>query len=226
MVEIGTEELPPKALATLSEAFTQGIDEQLTQFGLSRDRIKSYATPRRLAVLVERLDTAQADKETERRGPALQAAYDAEGIPTKAAEGFARSCGVAVADLEESQTAKGAWLVYRQTEPGRPTRELLPEIVEKSLARLPIPKRMRWGSGNEEFVRPVHWVVLLFGEDVVPGQNHGSGDRQDYSGSSFPPSGTDRHRPTGPITAGLLKQSGHVIADLTERKALIEQSSQ
>ena len=221
LIEIGTEELPPKALSTLAEAFTQGIDAQLTQLGLNRTTIKSFATPRRLAVLVESLDSAQPDKETERRGPALQAAFNADGTPSKAAQGFARSCGVSVSELEESQTAKGAWLVYRKTEPGRPSLELIPEVIEKSLADLPIPKRMRWGSGNEEFVRPVHWVVILFGDRIVPAKIMGLTAGNTTRGHRF-------HHPD-PITIErpadylrILKQTGNVIADPLERKTLIE----
>ena len=221
LIEIGTEELPPKALADLAEAFAQGIDTQLAQLGLHRTAIRSYATPRRLAVLVEHLDIAQADKEIERRGPALQAAFDAEGKPSKAAEGFARSCGVSVEELEESQTAKGAWLVFRQIEPGRPTQDLIPQVVEKSLADLPIPKRMRWGSGSEEFVRPVHWVLLLFGEQIIAATIMGLAAGNTTHGHRFHhPEPINLTRPNEYL--GLLKTPGHVIADPQERKAMIE----
>jgi len=224
LIEIGTEELPPKALTKLSEAFTQGIDSQLIQLGLNRTAIRSFATPRRLAVLVECLDSAQPDKEIERRGPALQAAFDSDGNPSKAAEGFARSCGVSVADLEESQTAKGAWLVYRKTEPGQPTQALIPAVIEKSLADLPIPKRMRWGSGNEEFVRPVHWVVILFGDQIVPATIMGLTAGNTTRGHRF-------HHPDPIIIEhpadypDVLKQSGRVITDAQERKSLIERQA-
>jgi glycyl-tRNA synthetase beta chain len=220
LIEIGTEELPPKALRMLSEAFAHEVEIQLNQLDLQRGPISSFATPRRLAILVERLDSAQSNKEIERRGPALKAAFDTDNNPTKAAEGFARSCGVTVADLEVSQTAKGAWLVYRKIEPGRSTKELLPEIVNNSLARLPIPKRMRWGSGNEEFVRPVHWVVLLFGESIVPARILGQQSDRMTRGHRF-------HHPD-PIPIDhpsqyqkLLKSTGYVIADFAERRQLI-----
>ena len=167
LVEIGTEELPPKALAKLMQAFTRGIEEQLEQLGLARTSTSGYATPRRLAVMIRGLRTAQMDKRIERKGPALQAAFDTDGKPTRAAEGFARSCGVTVAELATQETDKGSWLIHRQTAPGRPTPALIPEVVENALAALPIPKRMRWGDRSEEFVRPVHWVLLLFGEEVI-----------------------------------------------------------
>ena len=167
LVEIGTEELPPKALAKLSKAFTHGIEEQLEQLGLARASTTGYATPRRLAVMIKGLQTAQQDKRIERKGPALSAAFDADGKPTRAAEGFARSCGVTVAALATQETDKGSWLVHRQNEPGRPTPALIPAVVEHALAALPIPKRMRWGDRTEEFVRPVHWVLLLFGDEVI-----------------------------------------------------------
>jgi glycyl-tRNA synthetase beta chain len=221
LIEIGTEELPPKALLNLSEAFTQGIDTQLAQLGLNRTTIRAYATPRRLAVLVERLDSTQADKEIERRGPSLKAAFDAEGKPSKAAEGFARSCGVAVSELEESQTAKGAWLVYRQTQPGHPTQALIPAVVEKALADLPIPKRMRWGTGTDEFVRPVHWVVLLFGEQIIPAKIMGLVAGNATRGHRFHhPEPIPLLRPTDYLD--VLKKTGHVIADAQERKAMIQ----
>jgi len=221
LIEIGTEELPPKALSNLSEAFTQGVDTQLAQLGLHRTAVTSFATPRRLAILIESLDIAQADKEIERRGPALQAAFDAAGNPSKAAEGFARSCGVSVAELEESQTAKGAWLVFRQIEPGRPTQELIPQVVEKALADLPIPKRMRWGSGDEEFVRPVHWVVLLFGEQVIPAKIMGLDAGNTTRGHRFHhPDPIPLTRPTDyPV---LLQETGYVTAEFRQRRTIIE----
>jgi len=221
LIEIGTEELPPKALSSLSEAFSQAIDSQLAQLGLNRTSIRSFASPRRLAVLVEHLDDAQVDKEIERRGPALKAAFDANGNPSKAAEGFARSCGVSVSELEESQTTKGAWLVYRQTQPGGQTQELIPEIVEKALADLPIPKRMRWGSGTEEFVRPIHWIVLLFGEQTVPANIMGLPAGNTTRGHRFHhPNPIVIQRPSSYCSQ--LKESGYVIADSQERKQIIE----
>ncbi|MDQ7016165.1 MAG: glycine--tRNA ligase subunit beta [Gammaproteobacteria bacterium] len=167
LIEIGTEELPPKALQTLSEAFRDGFSASLKSHQLNFAQVSAYASPRRLALIVTGLAEKQADKAVERRGPALQAAFDAEGKPSKAASGFARSCGVDVADLEQMETKKGAWLVFRSLQQGQQTTALLATMIETALAALPIPKRMRWGAGEEEFVRPVHWVLLRFGAEVV-----------------------------------------------------------
>jgi len=158
LIEIGTEELPPKALLKLSNAFTSGITEGLRKAELDFGMVHDYATPRRLAVLIKDLDETQADKAVERRGPAVSAAFDDDGNPTKATEGFARSCGITPDQLETMETDKGAWLVYRSTQAGQPTAALIPEILTEALHKLPIPKRMRWGDLNAEFVRPVHWV--------------------------------------------------------------------
>ena len=170
LVEVGTEELPPKSLLALSQAFAANFEETLRQQSLGFRGLEAFATPRRLALLVNELDTHQADQETIRRGPSLQAAFDAEGSPTKAVQGFASSCGVTVDALQREETPKGAWVVYRQTRRGQSASRLVPQLVEQALAALPIPKRMRWGDGEEEFVRPVHWIVLLFGSDVVEGR--------------------------------------------------------
>jgi len=168
LIEIGTEELPPKALKKLSEAFGRGIENGLKAADLAHGKVSLFASPRRLAVLVSDLIEKQADKKIERRGPALLAAFDDEGCPSKAAEGFARSCGVAsVADLERMETDKGAWLVYRAEQPGQSTASLVPDLVTASLDKLPIPKRMRWADLDAQFVRPVQWLVLLFGDEVI-----------------------------------------------------------
>jgi glycyl-tRNA synthetase beta chain len=169
LVEIGTEELPPKALKTLSAAFTQGIEEGLKAAGLTYSNAVSFASPRRLAVRIEDLQTQQPDIAIEKRGPSKQAAYDKEGQPTRALLGFTQSLGIQPDQLEEMATPKGAWLVYRTTEAGQATRELLNDIVHQSLHKLPIPKRMRWGAQKVEFVRPLQWVVMLFGKEIVPG---------------------------------------------------------
>ena len=167
LVELGTEELPPKALRKLSDAFTSGIVTRLEQAGLKFGTHQSFAAPRRLALLIKDLETSQSDKASERRGPAVQAAYDASGNPTPAAQGFARSCGVEFSALETLETNKGAWLVHRSVEQGKPTSELLPAIVSATLDELPIPKRMRWGASRTDFVRPVQWLVMLLGDDVI-----------------------------------------------------------
>ena len=145
LIEIGAEELPPKALSSLALAFEQGIESGLEKAGLPGNNLRRFATPRRLAILVENLPIRQPDRRMERRGPAVSAAFGPDGKPSKAAEGFARSCGVAVADLQRQETDKGAWLVHIHLEPGAPTADLIPGIVVSALAGLPIPKRMRWG---------------------------------------------------------------------------------
>ena len=167
LVEIGTEELPPKALPTLSAAFTDGIAKGLSDAGLIPNEVVAYAAPRRLAVWVKGVAPQQADQIIEKRGPAIKGAFDAAGNPTKAALAFANSCGVEVTDLGKIETDKGAWLVFRQQQTGQATTALFPAMVEKSLAALPIPKRMRWGSGTAEFVRPIHWIVMLADNAVI-----------------------------------------------------------
>lgn len=160
LVEIGTEELPPKALRKLSEAFGQGIEQGLQDAQLSYSAVQLFAAPRRLAVLVQQLDASQPDRAIEKRGPSVKA-------PEKAVEGFARSCGVSVAELQRIDTDKGEYFQFSATQAGQPTTQLLPAIVDQSLAALPIPKRMRWGARKVEFVRPAHWCLMLFGDEVV-----------------------------------------------------------
>ncbi len=220
LIEIGTEELPPKALRRLSGALAEGIREGLEKAGLGFGDLKPYASPRRLAVLVADLAEAQPDREELRRGPALAAAFDDDGCPTKAAEGFARSCGVAVEALERLETDKGAWLAYRLKQQGRPTTELVPDILDNALKRLPIPKRMRWGSLDVEFVRPVHWVVLLFGDEVIETEVLGVRTGRESRGHRF-------HHP-GPLYIGepgayapVLETEGRVVADLDARREAI-----
>ena len=220
LIEIGTEELPPKALKSLSEAFGAGLMDGLTQAELTPGKITLYAAPRRLAALIEGVAEKQADQVIERRGPALQAAFDEEGVPTKAAEGFAKSCGVAVSDLEKLETDKGAWLSYKLDQPGKPTAELVPGIVEKALAGLPIPKRMRWGAGEAEFVRPVHWVVLLFGDEVIDATILDVQAGRETRGHRF------HHPDTLSIAepkayAPMLETEGHVMPDFAARREAI-----
>jgi len=167
LFELGTEELPPKALKNLSAALGREVCAGLKAAELAHDDVQLFATPRRLAVLVSNLDAGQADKTVERRGPAVKAAFDDAGNATPAAQGFARSCGVEIDQLETLKTDKGEWLMYNLQQAGKPAQELLPAIIENALAKLPIPKRMRWGSSQVEFVRPVHWLVMLFGKDVL-----------------------------------------------------------
>ncbi len=168
LFELLTEELPPRTLAALSAALTAGMTLGLDEAGIPHGAVKGFATPRRLAVWVKKLAEHQPDKQVERRGPPLSASFDAQGAPTQAAAAFARNCGVPVTGLEQLKTDKGAWLIFRGTERGAATTSLLGDIINQSILALPIAKRMRWGAGAAEFVRPVHGVVLLYGESVVP----------------------------------------------------------
>jgi glycyl-tRNA synthetase beta chain len=169
LVELGTEELPPQALHTLEQAFAEGLRTRLTQAGLPVADIESFATPRRLAVRIRRLATRTPDQLIKRRGPPLSASFDAAGAPTRAATAFAQSCGVALDALGRERDVKGSeYLYFEGLKSGAATTALLPGLVQQSLDALPIPKRMRWGAGEAQFVRPVHWLLLLFGREVVP----------------------------------------------------------
>ncbi len=217
LIEIGTEELPPKALQTLSNAFTAGVVAGLKEASLEASKVIPYAAPRRLAILLKDVPVKQADQSVERKGPAKAAAFDADGNPTKAVEGFARSCGVTPQELEEIETPKGTWLIFKQEVAGKNTSELVPEIVSQSLAKLPIPKRMRWGASDIEFVRPVHWIVMMQGSDIIEGEILGVSASNTTKGHRF-------HHPDAiTITqastyAEQLRTTGHVIANFNERR--------
>jgi glycyl-tRNA synthetase beta chain len=168
LFELFTEELPPRTLLTLSTALGAGVQKGIDDAGIPHGKVVSFATPRRLAVLVEKLAEQQPDKQVERRGPPLKAAFDAQGAPTQAAIAFARNCAVAVTDLTQIKTDKGEWLLFSGMERGAATASLLGDVIDRAVAALPIAKRMRWGDRSAEFVRPVHGVILLYGETVVP----------------------------------------------------------
>ena len=220
LVEIGTEELPPKALPTLSAAFTDGISQGLQAAGLTPVEVIAYAAPRRLAVWVKEVAAQQADQTIEKRGPAIKGAFDAEGKPTKAAEAFAASCGVNVADLGTLETDKGAWLVFRQTQAGQATPELLPAIVEKALAGLPIPKRMRWGAGTAEFVRPVHWIVMLADNAVIDAEILGIKTGRESRGHRF--HAPDAITLNSPSDYAIQLGSASVVAKFEARRDMIK----
>ncbi len=169
LIELGTEELPPRSLDALATAFAKGICDGLEKCGIAGDtaHARTYCTPRRLAVHVPAVAASQLDQNVERRGPALTAGRDADGNPTRALTGFAKSCGVDVDALETLKTDKGEWFVYRAVKPGRATAALLPEILADALKGLPVPRPMRWGDHDYSFVRPVHWLVMLHGDQVV-----------------------------------------------------------
>ncbi|HEY5701321.1 MAG TPA: glycine--tRNA ligase subunit beta [Gammaproteobacteria bacterium] len=220
LVEIGTEELPPKSLKSLSTAFGKEIAECLRARGLEHGEVSTYSTPRRLAVVVSDVSAVQPDRENERRGPSVDAAFDADGNPTKAAEGFAKSCGVAVEHLERVETEEGSWLAFRTTEVGEATPSLVPAIVEDALARLPVARRMRWANFDFEFVRPVQWIVLLFGSDVIDSEILGvSSGRMTRGHRYLNPEAISVESPGA--YAMTLYSAGHVAPDFDDREDII-----
>lgn len=215
LVELGTEELPPKALATLGDAFLAGIEKGLQAAGLNYTGKSVYAAPRRLAVLIRQLDVQQPDRSINIDGPPLQAAFNAEGEPTQAALGFAKKCGVELADIDRS----GPKLRFSQHIPGKATAGLLPTIVEDSLNDLPIPKRMRWAASREEFVRPTQWLVMLLGDQVVDctllSQKAG---RQSRGHRFHHPENVTISAPANYVEE---MRKAYVLADFSERRDLI-----
>ena len=225
LVEIGTEELPPKALKTLATSFADNVEAELNQAGLTFDKIEWFAAPRRLAVKVLALATQQPSKEIEKRGPAVSAAFDAEGKPTKAAEGWARGCGITVEQAERIATDKGEWLVHRAKIEGQPTKNLLNDIVANALAKLPIPKPMRWADKTVQFIRPVHTVTMLLGDELIEGEILGVASARTIRGHRFlgEKEFEIQHADQYPQ---LLREKGSVVADFNERKAEILAKSQ
>ncbi len=225
LVEIGTEELPPKALKTLATSFADNVEVELNQAGLSFDKIEWFAAPRRLAVKVLNLATQQPSKEIEKRGPAVSAAFDVEGKPTKAAEGWARGCGITVDQAERIATDKGEWLVHRAKIEGQPTKNLLNDIVANALAKLPIPKPMRWADKTVQFIRPVHTVTMLLGDELIEGEILGVASARTIRGHRFlgEKEFEIQHADQYPQ---LLREKGSVVADFNERKAEILAKSQ
>ncbi|KES23368.1 MULTISPECIES: glycine--tRNA ligase subunit beta [Pseudomonas] len=215
LVELGTEELPPKALKSLGEAFLAGIEKGLKAAGLTYSAARYYAAPRRLAVQIDQLAVQQPDRTVNLDGPPQQAAFDASGNPTQAALGFAKKCGVDLAQIDQS----GPKLKFSQTIAGQPAVGLLPGIVETSLNDLPIPKRMRWAARREEFVRPTQWLVMLFGDEVVECEILTRKAGRESRGHRF-------HNPDNVLIsspANYLEdlRSAHVLADFAERREII-----
>ncbi|MCB8890639.1 glycine--tRNA ligase subunit beta [Vreelandella malpeensis] len=220
LLELGAEELPPTALDALSDAFAAGIEKGLLEAEIAFDRVIAYATPRRLAVRVENLADKQPDREVEKRGPALAAAFK-EGVPTKAAEGFARSCGVSVDELIHLETDKGTWLGYRERQSGESVQALLPALLRKTLTSLPVPKNMRWGASRIEFSRPVHWLVALYGSDVIAAEALGLEASRTTYGHRF-------HAPNALQLAHAddyldTLENAYVLADRTQRRERIRE---
>ena len=225
LVEIGTEELPPKSLRTLAESFAANFIEQLDNANLEHGEVLWYASPRRLALKVLNLNDTQPDSQVVKRGPAVSAAFDANGNPTKAAEGWARGCGIDISQAERMQTDKGEWLSYTHNQKGQAVVNLLCDMVKNALSKLPIPKPMRWAARQVEFIRPSHTVTMLYGDELVPGvildiqsariiRGHRFMGEQEFTIDN-----ADQY-------PEILEQRGKVIADYNKRKAIIKQQAE
>ena len=225
LTEIGTEELPPKALRSLAESFAANLTAELAAANLTHGDVTWYAAPRRLAVKIAGLAESAADREVEKRGPAIAQAFDAEGKPTKAAEGWARGCGITVDQADRMVTDKGEWLLYRAVEKVNKAKELLADMVSRALAKLPIPKLMRWGDKETHFVRPVHTVTMLMGADVIPGEVLGITSDRVIRGHRFMGEAefTIAHADEYPA---ILETRGKVMADYDARKAMIKRDAE
>ncbi|MDY0972186.1 glycine--tRNA ligase subunit beta [Siccibacter turicensis] len=225
LVEIGTEELPPKALRSLAESFAANVTAELDAAGLAHGEVKWFAAPRRLALKIANLAASQPDREVEKRGPAVSAAFDASGNPSKAAEGWARGCGITVDQADRLVTDKGEWLVYRAHVKGESAQALLPNMIATSLAKLPIPKLMRWGASDVQFVRPVHTVTLLLGDELIPATILGIESARVIRGHRFmgEPEFTIDNADQYPQ---ILLERGKVLADYDARKAKIKEDAE
>jgi len=222
LIELGTEELPPKSLRKLAESFASNIEAELNKAELTFEKVNWLASPRRLAVVVTNLVATQADKIVEKRGPAVNVAFDDNGIATKAAQGWARSNGITVEEAERLVTDKGEWLLFKSAVKGLHINSLIPAIAESALAKLPIAKPMRWGSASTQFIRPVHTVTMLFGSELIQGELLGVASDRIIRGHRFMGeaeltlSHADQYE-------SLLDDSGKVIVDYERRKAIIRE---
>jgi len=221
LVELGTEELPPKALKSLGEAFATQFEAALSQADLSFDSVSWFAAPRRLAVYVSGLAEGQADKVVEKRGPAVSAAFDADGNPTKAAQGWARGNGIDVSDAERLVTDKGEWLLHKAHVPGQTIAELLEGLINQAVSKLPIPKPMRWGNYNTQFIRPVHTLCVLYGSEVVNVSVLGLTSGRVVQGHRFHGEGRFELDHADNYASALEKQ--YVLADFEARKDKVRQ---
>ncbi|TKB46416.1 glycine--tRNA ligase subunit beta [Thalassotalea mangrovi] len=219
LIELGTEELPPKSLKKLATAFYEQITEQLNAAELSFDDAKWFASPRRLAVQVAGLVDKQEDKTVEKRGPAVNVAFDADGNATKAAEGWARSNGITVDQAERLTTDKGEWLLHVASQPGKPVQELIPAMVNQAVSKLPIPKPMRWGSSRIQFIRPVHTITMMYGSEVIPGDVLGVSSSNQLLGHRFHHQGLVTLDSADNYLSAL--ESAYVIADFDARRDVI-----
>ncbi|MFP1879398.1 glycine--tRNA ligase subunit beta [Lonsdalea quercina] len=225
LVEIGTEELPPKALRQLAQSFAANFSAELDAAGLTYQAVNWFAAPRRLALKVSALSASQPDREVEKRGPAISQAFDASGQPTKAAEGWARGCGITVDQAERLTTDKGEWLLFRAQVKGQAAQTLLPGMVSVALGKLPIPKLMRWGNSDVQFVRPVHTVTMLLGDELIPGTVLGIESARTLRGhrfmgeAEFTIDNADQY-------PEILLERGKVVADYEARKAMIKRDAE
>ena len=220
LLELGTEELPPKSLLTLAQSLHDSFVKQLNDQGLSFVSSKWYATPRRLALFIESLDEVQKDREIEIKGPAVKAAFDADGNPTKAALGWASANGITIDQAERLSTPKGEWLYVKTVKKGNSTVSLVPDMFRTALKSLPIPRLMHWGDKKEEFVRPVHTLCMLFGSDLIEGSILGVNSSKTINGHRF--LGKQQVTINSADTyVEQLRNEGAVVADYQERKASI-----
>ncbi|HEX4266531.1 MAG TPA: glycine--tRNA ligase subunit beta [Steroidobacteraceae bacterium] len=222
LVEIGTEELPPKALRLLEQAFAGELASGLAKAGLKHGETKSFATPRRLAVLIRRLTARQPDQKIERRGPPVSAAFDAEGLPTRAAQSFAAAWKTSMGELQRRDEGKGTFLYYVGIKAGAAAVELLPGLVQSALDALPIPRRMHWGAGEAQFVRPVHWIAMLYGKEIVPARLLDTASGNLTRGHRFhAPKPLRLSSPN--VYERTLRERGYVVADFAARRSLIRE---
>lgn len=219
LFELGCEELPPGSLKSLVEALKENIRCELNKAELSFETIKTYASPRRLAILVKDLQSAQKNREIEKRGPALKAAFDNNGEPTKACLGFAKSLAISVKDLTTLETDKGSWVIYKTVSKGQPTENLLPDMIEQAVKALPLSKPMRWGNFDFSFLRPVHWILALYGDKVVPFSLFGlQSDNKTYGHRFHSPKAISLSLPQ---TYEEKLAEAKVIADFAKRRQVI-----
>lgn len=221
LIELGTEELPPKSLRQLAQSFADNLAAELTKAKLSFNNVRWLASPRRLALIVNKLNSAQADKIVEKRGPAVSASFDDAGKPTKAAQGWAKSNGILVEQTERLKTDKGEWLLFKSKVHGKDVFKLIPELAQTALTKLPIAKPMRWGDSNIQFIRPVHTVTMIYGSMLITGKLLGVASSRIVKGHRFLGKSqlTIKHADD---YENLLDESGKVIVDYARRKAIIK----
>ncbi|ELL0578063.1 glycine--tRNA ligase subunit beta [Vibrio cholerae] len=225
LIELGTEELPPKQLRTLAEAFAANFAAELAAADIAHEGVTWFATPRRLALKVANLAESQPDRVVEKRGPAVNVAFDADGKPTKAAEGWARGNGITVEQAERLVTDKGEWLLFKEQVQGQQTASVVVEMAAKALANLPIAKPMRWGDKETQFIRPVKTLTILFGSELIQGEILGVASARTIRGHRFMGEAEFTIESAEQYPA-ILEERGKVIADYATRKAMIIEGSQ